>query len=412
MNHNDSLRLAAVLESFGLQESSLAESDLIVVNACSIRQSGIDRIWGMSRQWLQQKKEKDLKIFLTGCVLEKDKKSFGKKFDLVFDIKDLPILENYLRQNLPSENFYSFQPKKMNQAFAFVPIMTGCNNFCSYCVVPYTRGREQSRNVAEVLAEIKKLVADGIKEVHLLGQNVNSYSPSDAENFSPENPYQNNFARLLFEVNKIEGLQRIHFSSSHPKDMSDDLIQALSLSKMINYLHLALQSGDDEILQKMNRKYATADFYQIVEKVRKVKPQIAIGTDIIVGFCEETEEQFQNTLKFYEKVDFDICFLAMFSQRTGTAAEKFADNVSLDEKKLRWRRLQTLMEKTVLGKNKKYLNQQIEILIDHEGADFWEGNSREMKRARVLKIDFPNAKVGDLVVAQVKRPEMWMLYCF
>ncbi len=411
MNHNDSLRLATVLESFGWQETTLDRSNLIIVNACSIRQSGIDRIWGMAKGWLKQKESKGLKILLTGCVLAEDKKIFAKRFDLVFDIKELNVLENFLQEKFSNDPFYSFQPKKMNSAFAYVPIMTGCNNFCSYCVVPYTRGREQSRSVIEILAEIENLVKEGIKEVHLLGQNVNSYSPADFGSFSVDNPYQNNFAKLLFEVNQIEGVKRIHFSSSHPKDMSDDLIEALSLSKMVNYLHLPLQSGDDDILQKMNRNYSTADFFKIVEKVRKVKPEIAIGTDIIVGFCGETEEQFKNSLKFYEKVGFDICFLAMYSERVGTLAEKMSDDIPLQEKKRRWHELQKLMKKIVYQKNQKYLDREIEILIDLDGTDFWEGNIREMKRARVNKSDFPEQKIGDLIVAKVKDPKEWILYC-
>ena len=210
----------------------------------------------------------------------------------------------------------------------------------------------------------------------------------------------------MWEVNKIEGIKRVNFSTSHPKDMNDELINALTLPKQVNYLHLPLQSGDDEVLRKMNRKYSVEDFEKIIDKVRRIKPDIAIGTDIIVGFPGETEKQFDNTLKFYEKIQFDIAFISRYSVRDGTAAAKLVDNVPIAEKKLRWQELQALMEKIVLEKNQRYIGQTVEVLID-KAEDYFEGNSREMKRVKFARNG--SEKLGDLVSVRITEAREWQL---
>ncbi len=411
MNRSDSERIATVFEHLNCSAiNSVDQADYVVVNACSVRQKGIERIWGLIEKVRELKSVKKPLMILTGCLLPGDKRKFKDKVDFVFNIKELNKLEKFLskRTHYTDENYFNVLPKTSSSFQAFVPIMTGCDNYCSYCAVPYVRGSETSRKIKDVLDEIKILVKKGCKAFELLGQNVNSYSPKDQTSFSKKNPYHHNFAKLLWEVNQIKGLERVHFSSSHPKDMNDQVIHALSLPKQVNYLHLALQSGDNKILQVMNRKYKVEDFEKIIKKVRKIKPDIALGTDIIVGFPGETKKQFENTLKFYKKIKFDISYHAIYSERAGTAAAKLKDNVSREEKKRRWRELQTLMEKITLEKNQKYLGKEISILIDVCKKDYCEGNGLEMKRARIYYGKF---RLGDIVKAKVTKAMTWMLEC-
>jgi tRNA-2-methylthio-N6-dimethylallyladenosine synthase len=406
MNKSDSERIKAVFEHLKYSEAkSKEEADYVVINACSVKQAATDRVWSLMHE---MKQYPDAKVLLTGCVLPEDKVPFEKGFDLVFDIKNLKELELFITKEnkYTDDNYFSTLPSYSNSYQAFVPIMTGCNNYCSYCAVPYVRGRESSRDVKDVLAEIRELSKNGCKEIQLLGQNVNSYDPSDTENFSGRNPYVDNFARLLWEVNTIKGITRIHFTSSHPKDMSEDVLHALTLPRMVNYLHLALQSGDDEVLEAMNRKYSVREYFTIIKKLKRYKPNIAIGTDIIVGFPGESVAAFENTLKFYKKVKFDISFNAMYSPRSGTESAKLEDDVSYDEKKRRWHELQDVMEEIALNKNKKYIGKKVSVLIDKKEKDFCEGNSREMKRVRVNGC---MGEVGDVVEVEVEEVMDWML---
>jgi tRNA-2-methylthio-N6-dimethylallyladenosine synthase len=425
MNKSDSERLAAVVEAAGfLPTEKLKNADLVMINACSVRQTGIDRIYGMVRNYERMKKKRPLITILTGCLLPVDQEKLVNRFDLVFGIKNIGELKSFLHShqltslrqrriglwpkpvNQSTANYLDIKPVHQSKFSAYVPIMTGCNNFCSYCAVPYARGRETSRDVKSILKEIKKLAKKGYLQITLLGQNVNSYQPADVNNFSPANPFTHNFARLLWEVNQIDGIKRINFTSAHPKDMDDQVIQALALPKMVNYLHLALQSGADEILQKMNRQYTVKDYDEIIKKIRQVKPKIALGTDIIVGFPGETKEQFANTLKFYKKAGFDICFLAKYSPRSGTAAAKLVDDVPAIEKKNRWRKLQNLMEEITLKKNQQYLNKKVAVLIDTCKNGYSEGDSLEMKRVR---IQTEENLVGKIIEVKIKKAMTWML---
>lgn len=410
MNISDSERVAAVFEHLNYSAVPSADAaDVVVINACSVRQTAIDRIWGLTRDLNRRRQESGLKLILTGCVLPEDRAKLAERFDLIFEIKKLGELEKFLHhgQDFVGENYFSVLPRSAAPFSRFVPIMTGCDNYCSYCAVPFVRGREQSRPVVDVLVEARQLIQAGAKELCLLGQNVNSYKPPDKENFSVANPFKHDFARLLWEVNRLDGVQRINFIASHPKDVSDDLIEALKLPKQLNYLHLAVQSGDNAVLGRMNRKYTAVDFEKLIQKIRRAKPDIVIGTDIIVGFPGETRAQFENTLRLYERVRFDIAYLAMYSPRAGTAAAKFVDDVSPEEKKQRWRELQTLMEKIVLEKNQKYLGQAVEVLIDRVENGFVEGNSREMKRVRVY--GDASLKPGDIISVIIEKAMMWVL---
>jgi len=338
MNKADSEKIARVLENKGYKPASkINEADLIVVNMCSVRQSAVDRVYGLIPKFQKlQTTNYKLQTILTGCILKKDKKKLAKLFDEIVDIKDL---------------IKDTKPKYSNKVSALVPIMTGCNNFCSYCVVPFTRGREVSRPPEEIICEVKKLVKHGYKEIWLLGQNVNSYGiDRRSTQISTQINADINFAKLLRMINDIPGKFRIRFTSSHPKDFSDDLIKAMAeCKKVAKYLNLPVQSGDDKILKKMNRSYTVKQYKNLVKRIRKKIPDINLSTDVIVGFPGETKKQFENTVKLFKEIKYDIAYINKYSPRSGTAAAKLKDNVSIQEKK---RREKTL-EKTLKQKSQK-----------------------------------------------------------
>jgi tRNA-2-methylthio-N6-dimethylallyladenosine synthase len=408
MNRSDSERVSTVLESLGYEKTAkIAEACVVVFIACSVRQAAIDRVWGFAKKIKEEKLHREVVSVLTGCLLPLDRRQLKQRFDFVFEIKALDEFEKFLSdKQILSKDYLEVIPQYSNPYQAFVPIMTGCNNYCSYCAVPYARGREVSRSVKAVLQEIRNLAKSGCLEITLLGQNVNSYQPKDQDNFSRKNPFKHNFARLLWEVNAIKGIKRVSFASAHAKDMNDDVIAALKLPGVVNYLHLALQSGDNEILKKMNRKYTAQEYFKIIQKVRLAKPDIALGTDIIVGFPGETKKQFDNTVSFYKKVGFDIAYLAQYSPRKGTVAAKLTDNVSKDEKKRRWQVLQDLMEKATLCLNKKFVHQEVSVLVDNYYKGYCEGNSLEMKRVRFKG---NKALLGKIVPIDITKAQEWLL---
>ena len=351
MNARDSEKLVGILEQIGYEEEAdEEEADFVIYNTCTVRENANKRVYGRLGQLSRKKKEKPyMFIGLCGCmmqepeVVEKIKKSY-RFVDLIFGthnifkfaeliatrfesermVIDIWKDTDKIVEDLPSERKFSFK--------SGVNIMFGCNNFCSYCIVPYVRGRERSRNPKDIIREIERLVADGVVEVMLLGQNVNSYGKTLEEPMS--------FAQLLQEVEKIEGLERIRFMTSHPKDLSDDLIEVMSKSKKIcKHLHLPIQSGSTNILTKMNRRYTKEHYLELVRKIRAAIPDISLTTDIIVGFPGETEEDFQETMDVVRKVRYDSAFTFIYSKRTGTPAAAMENQVPEDIVKDRFDRL-------------------------------------------------------------------------
>ena len=351
MNARDSEKLVGILEQIGYEEEAdEEEADFVIYNTCTVRENANKRVYGRLGQLSRKKKEKPyMFIGLCGCmmqepeVVEKIKKSY-RFVDLIFGthnifkfaeliatrfesermVIDIWKDTDKIVEDLPSERKFSFK--------SGVNIMFGCNNFCSYCIVPYVRGRERSRNPKDIIREIERLVADGVVEVMLLGQNVNSYGKTLEEPMS--------FAQLLQEVEKIEGLERIRFMTSHPKDLSDDLIEVMSKSKKIcKHLHLPIQSGSTNILTKMNRRYTKEHYLELVRKIRAAIPDISLTTDIIVGFPGETEEDFQETMDVVRKVRYDSAFTFIYSKRTGTPAAAMENQVPVDIVKDRFDRL-------------------------------------------------------------------------
>jgi len=335
MNVSDSERIATILEKQGYCQSDEKVADLIIVNACSVRQKAVDRIWGKTKIWQSLNK----KILITGCVLPADLKKFAQKGIRFVLIKNLLNLKNILQkrsnilQNVggSDNNYFKIKPKhEKDNDIAYVPIMTGCDNFCSYCAVPYTRGREISRKLEDIIVETKEAVRSGCKEILLLGQNVNSY--------------QYGFAKLLKTIDKVKGNFKFNFISSNPHDMTDEIINVIAkLKKWPRKLHLPLQSGDDEILKKMSRKYTSGQYLALISKIKYQISNIKLTTDIIVGFPSETKEQFNNTVKLCKKIKFDKAYIAQYSPRPGTAAAKLKDDVSAAEKKRRWQVLEKLI---------------------------------------------------------------------
>ena len=351
MNARDSEKLTGILEKIGYEQAEKEEkADFVIYNTCTVRENANLRVYGrLGQLGRAKKKNPHMMIALCGCmmqepqVVEKLKKSYHF-VDLIFGTLNLYKFAELLNtrmesgrmvidiwkdtdkivEDLPVERKYSFK--------SGVNIMFGCNNFCSYCIVPYVRGRERSRDPKAVIREIERLVADGVVEVMLLGQNVNSYGRT------LENPVS--FAELLREVEKIDGLERIRFMTSHPKDLSDELIQVMAESKKIcRHLHLPVQSGSTRILQKMNRRYTKEQYLDLVRKIREAVPDISLTTDIIVGFPGETEEDFQDTLDVVRKVRYDSAFTFIYSRRTGTPAAVMENQVEPAVVKERFDRL-------------------------------------------------------------------------
>ncbi len=368
MNKSDSERIASVLEKINYKiASKIEEADLIVVNMCSVRQSAVNRVYGLLP------KIKKVKSILTGCILKKDRKKFAEKFDYILELKNLLKWPEILNPSplLKTDNRLKIEPKYSNNFSASVPIMTGCNNFCAYCVVPYVRGSEVSRPAEEIICEVGNLIKRGYKEVWLLGQNVNSYNPIP-------------FSQLLKKINDIPGEFWIRFTSSHPKDFSDKLISAMAdCKKVTEYLNLPAQSGDNEILKKMNRPYTIKHYKNLVKKIKKKIPNIALSTDIIVGFPGETEKQFENTVKLFKEIKFDMAYISKYSPRPGTTAAEMEDTVSQEEKNRREKVLTEILKETALENNKKYISEKVEVLVERQKAPgSWIAKTRTHKNVQ------------------------------
>ncbi|MBT3419142.1 MAG: tRNA (N6-isopentenyl adenosine(37)-C2)-methylthiotransferase MiaB [Candidatus Magasanikbacteria bacterium] len=423
MNKSDSERMATILENMGLKAVDGPEdADVVLLNSCSVRQAAEDRIFGLSRNLSKLKKEKPhLIVGVTGCMPGRDKKDkMGSKLkgvDLYFPTKDMIHLPKWLTELNPDlrvmenlkEDYLQLQPTYKSTFQAFVTIQTGCNHFCTYCVVPFSRGLEVNRSLQAILEECRLLAKNGYIEITLLGQIVNHYVAPDPEYFSASNPYkESDFAKLLWELNQIEGIKRIHYTAPHPLYMTDEVIDALTLPKQVNFLHLPVQSGNTDMLKKMNRRHDRELFIETIKKIREKKPNIAIGTDIIVGFCGETKEQFNDTVSLYEICDFDISYTAKYSERSGTVAAKaFKDDVTQEEKKKRWWKLQRLMEKIVLKKNQAYLDKEVSVLVDDWHRGWCSGNSSEMKR---VQFKGEESLIGSVSRVKVYKAGEWMLF--
>jgi len=385
MNERDSETLAGMLRDLGYEENPVRNrADVIIINTCSVRDNADKRFFGTLGQLKRIKGDRpDLVVAVCGCMMQQQHiidtlKSKYPWVDLVFGTHNLhefpALLGNVLgeREKIvevwdQAESIVEGLPSQRKHPYkAYVNIMYGCNNFCTYCIVPYTRGRERSRNPEAILQEVKELVKDGVREITLLGQNVNSYrGQSQEENQGDAAGEYTSFAALIHKLNDVEGLERIRFMTSHPKDLSDELIDAYgTCKKLCPHIHLPVQSGSTEILTKMNRKYTKEGYLALVERLRDTVPDIAITTDIIVGFPGETEDDFEETLDLVRKVGFDSAFTFLYSIRKGTPAEKYTEQVPEDVKHERFNRLVDMVNRISAEKNSALVGQVTEVLTE------------------------------------------------
>lgn len=392
MNEHDSENIAGMLEALDYSHTpNPEEADVVVMNTCSVREHADKRFFGMLGQFKKQKKNNpDFIICICGCmpqqphIVEEIRKSFGW-VDIVFGTQTIAEFPNLLMERIRTgkkqfsiiaNNEEIPEEKESKREFkhkALVNITYGCNNFCTYCIVPYTRGREKSRSLRAVKQEIINLVNDGVKEVMLLGQNVNSFRDADG----------NNFAALIRALDEVEGLERIRFMTSHPKDLSDELIACFAdCKKLCHNIHLPVQSGSDEVLRRMNRHYNRQRYMEIVEKLRATCPDLSISTDIIVGFPGETEEDFLDTLSLVREVEYDSAFTFIYSPRVGTPAAKYDNQIPENIKHERFDRLVEEVNRCSAKKNSEYLGKIVTVMVDgpsKNDAGAWSGRTDTFK---------------------------------
>lgn len=376
MNEHDSEKLGAMLNAMGYEPSLMADNaDLIIYNTCAVRENAELKVYGnLGHLKLAKRKNPDLKIAVCGCMMQqphvvKEIKSRYKHVDLVFGTHNLYKFPELLTNTMDSDKLLvdvwdvdgevveGLRSSRKFELKAFVNIMYGCNNFCTYCIVPYTRGRERSRTPEDIINEIKDLAAKGTKEITLLGQNVDSYGKTLEEDIT--------FAELLRMVNEIEGIERIRFMTSHPKDISDEVIYAMrDCDKVCEFLHLPVQCGSSRLLKKMNRHYTKEDYLRIIEKAKAEIPDIAFSTDLMIGFPGETEEDLLDTIDVVEKVKYDNAFTFIYSKREGTPAAKMEDQILENVKHERFNRVLSKVNEILVDLNASYVGKTVEVLIE------------------------------------------------
>ena len=372
MNVYDSNRIKNLFEPKGYSETrDLTKADLIVLNTCHIREKAVEKVYSDIGRIKKIKKNKH-KLVIAGCVAQAEGKEIKKRassVDYIVGPQSYHKLPSMIENNssfinddfLQNEKFKNLLFKSSNTVSEFVSIQEGCDKFCSFCVVPYTRGSEFSRSINEIKEEIKKYIDNGIKEVILLGQNVNAYHDDSQSGKHADLAY------LINKISEFDNIERIRYMTSHPNEMTNSLIEAHGKNfKLMPFLHLPIQSGSDKILQKMNRKHNVKKYYKIIDKLKSWRPDIALSSDFIVGFPEETNEDFDQTMKFVENVNFAIAYSFMFSSRPGTPASKFKE-VDLSIKKARLSALQSLLKEQQKNYNKSFVNSSLEILFDRKG---------------------------------------------
>ena len=415
MNVADSERMAGLLKKIGYTlTDDLDSADLILLNTCCVRSTAEDKVFGQIGRFKALKKQNPTLILgVAGCMAQKEGENLIKRaphVDFVLGTgqssevaRVVSSLERERKHfvdvsdvsgDIPTEVF----PLRGGNVSTFVPIMYGCNNFCTYCIVPYVRGRERSRTPEEIFAEIKHAVAEGFKEITLLGQNVNSYAGGMT------------FAELLSRADKIPGVERLRFMTSHPKDLSDELIAAIANGKNIcEHIHLPVQYGNDEILRRMNRNYTVEKYLRLAEKIRAAIPNISITTDLIVGFPGETDETFADTLNFLREVKFDAAFTFIYSKRSGTPAATFPNQIGDEIKHRRLDELMKVQNEISLAKNSALIDSVVEVLV--EGASktdekIFTGRTRTNK---LILFAHGTEKPGDIVRVKIFQAQTFLL---
>jgi tRNA-2-methylthio-N6-dimethylallyladenosine synthase len=397
MNKAESERLGSYFEQLGYEfTNAAAEADLIVLNSCVVRQSAEDRVVNKLGNLKALKKSRpNMTLAVTGCLVNAEVTKLEKRFPQV----DYFFKPGAYPQWLEKVEVEPTLPQHPTPS-TYVPIIQGCNNFCSFCIVPYRRGREKSRPLAEIAQEVRELVKRGAKEVTLLGQNVDSYGHD-----LPDKP---DLADLLYELNAIDGLLRLRFLTNHPKDMSQKLIEAVaSLDKVCEQLNLPVQSGSNEILKAMRRGYTAEQYRQLITEIRSKIPEVALSTDVLVGFPSESERQFQQTFDLLSELKFDTVHVAAYSPRPGTiSARKMEDNIPPAEKRRRLNEVERLQEGIAGEINRRLQNKVVEVLVEGKKKGRWQGRTRSGK---LVFFDGSNDYLGKLIKIRIEKTSPWSL---
>ena len=431
LNENDSEKLCGMVEEMGyIKTEKQEEANLALFNTCCVRENAEDKLFGKVGELKRIKEKKGTIISIGGCMMQekhitdKIKKSYPY-VDIIFGTHTLhkfpEDLYKVIKENKKQEDIldidgkiYEGLPiKRQSDIKASVTIMNGCNNFCSYCIVPYVRGRERSRMPKDIIEETKQLAKEGYKEITLLGQNVNSYLKVEKEKNIEFEEYEgiNSFATLLQAVNKIEGIERIRFVSPHPKDFTEDVIEKIAkCDKICKLVHLPLQSGNNKVLKEMNRKYTKEKYLELVEKMKSKIPNLTLSTDIIVGFPGETDEEFEDTLDVVRKVEFEQVYMFIYSRRVGTPGDKMEDQIPEEIKHKRFDKLKQLVDSQIQKNNQKYIGTTQKILVEGKSKTnekmltgrtdsnkivIFEGNEKELK--------------NKIIEVKIKSEHMWYL---
>lgn len=415
MNYADAERVKSVLEGLGYTEGQKEEdADLILVMSCSVRQKAMDRIYGKGKIWNQWKKERPLFTVLSGCVLPEDRPKMKSIFDVIFQIKEVDRLGEMISRRvneyediIPGSSYFKIPPKYSSTFQAFLPIQAGCNKFCTYCAVPYTRGRESYHPASAIMEEVEDLARRGFKEITLLGQTVNSY-----KNTEEPGAHIQTFADLLRFVAEAAPRTWIRFLSPYPTDFTNELIEVIaSHDNICKTIHMPVQSGNNEVLRRMARKYTREQYLEKVKRIREILPEASLTTDCIVGFSGETEEQFQDSLALFEEVKFDMAYTAQYSPRPGTTSARFfKDDVPREVKRTREERLTKVLAKHSAAFNASLVEKVLPVLIDKEDGEQYFGRTEHSKPIKIPKLKTSDSLVGAFADVRVTESSTWNLF--
>ena len=426
LNENDSEKISGMAEQMGYTKTDeMTDADLVIYNTCCVRENAEEKLFGKLGEVKKLKEVKGTLIAIGGCmmqekhIVDKIKKSY--KYDVIFgthtlhkfpkDLYDAIIANKRITDilDIDGEIIEGLPIKREDDIRASVTIMNGCNNFCTYCIVPYVRGRERSRNPEDILKEIKDLPKEAHKEITLLGQNVNSYMRVEREKGFCKCEIDS-FAKLLKAVNSIEGIEKIRFTSPHPKDFTDDVVEAIrDCNKVSKFIHLPLQAGSTAVLKAMNRVYTKEQYLELVDKIKNMIPQAKFSTDIIVGFPGETEKDFEDTLDVVKKVKFEQIFMFIYSRRKGTPADEMENQIPEDIKHKRFDRLKALYEKILEENNKEYIGSIYELLVEGKSKTNKELLTARTDTNKVVVFEGESDLIGKVIPIKIVSEHMWYL---
>lgn len=430
LNENDSEKLCGMLEEMGyIRTDNPKEADINLFNTCCVRENAEEKLFGKLGELKKVKEQNGCIIAIGGCMMQE--KHITKKIkesypytDIVFGIHTLYRFPEDLYKALKEKKkiedvldvdgkIYEDLPIKRESGIkASVTIMNGCNNFCTYCIVPYVRGRERSRMPKDIIQEVEKLAKEGYKEITLLGQNVNSYLRVEKEKDIPFEEYEgvNSFATLLKAINKIDGIERIRFVSPHPKDFTDDVIEAIAkCDKVCKLVHLPLQSGNTKVLKDMNRKYTKEQYLNLVEKMKSKIPNLTLSTDIIVGFPGETDEEFEDTLDVVAKVKFEQVYMFIYSRRVGTPGDKMENQIPEEIKHKRFDRLKELVESQIEENNNKYVGTIQKVLVEGKSKNNEDMLTGRTDSNKVVVFEGNENLIDKIIDLKIVSQHMWYL---